>query len=480
MTTNTINKLKKAILFSGALSGSLLGLGAFTLIGSVANAAITPEERASIGLEGTTLTPAGAIRAGNAEGTIPEWKNERIALPADYVRGQSLPDPFADDEVRLTITAQNFQEHADKLSEGQKAMFENYPEHFMNIYPTRRSAVFAPHVYEAAMKNLDRAEYLFDANADMGMYGFKGARKTWAFPIPHTAEEMMLNQQSRPRLIWYDAKETTTPVTSTGAYVVNKLQVNWHIRWSDPEIADDDPAANPADYTILYAQVLTAPAKVAGQVVLALEPTTFVGNYRKAWVYSPGQRRVKRAPQIIHDNPVTAGDGLGTTDNAYGFNGPNDRFSFKFLGKREMYVPYNPYKLAGKEATVDKVIKESGRLNQDYVRYELHRVWVVEATLKEGTNHAYGKRVWYLDEDSWEVVLGDLYDRRGGLWRNFEDNNIMYYDEGMMNRVAEITYDLNAHRMLALMIDKKKAPNFDWRAPDVYFTPASVRRRGIR
>lgn len=480
MTINTINKLKKAIVFSGAVSGALMAAGAIALLSSTANAAITAEERASIGIDSGTLTAAGAIRAGNAEGTIPEWKNEPIALPAGYKRGDFLPDPFADDPIRFTITAQNYQEHADKLSEGQKLMFQTYSDFFMNIYPTRRSAVFAPHIYEAAMKNLDRAEYVFDPNVDMGMYGFKGARKAWAFPIPHTAEEMMLNQQSRPRLIWYDAKETTIPVASTGDYVVNKLQVNFHIRWSDPEIPDDDPAADPADYTILYAQVLTAPAKVAGQVVLALEPTTFVGNYRKAWVYSPGQRRVKRAPQIIHDNPVTAGDGLGTTDNAYGFNGPNDRFTYKFLGKREMYVPYNPYKLASKEATTEVLIKPDGRLNQDYTRYELHRVWVVEATLKEGTNHAYSKRVFYFDEDSWEVTLVDLYDRRGGLWRHWEDHNMMYYDELMMNRVGEISYDLNAHRMLALMMDKQKAPNFDWRAPDVYFTPASVRRRGIR
>lgn len=480
MTMNTIIKLKKAIVFSGAVSGVLMAAGVLALLSGTANAAITAEERASIGIDSGTLTPAGAIRAGNAEGTIPEWKNERIALPPGYVRGGFMPDPYADDPVRFTITPQNYQEHADKLSEGQKLMFQTYPDFFMNIYPSRRSAVFAPHINEAAIKNLDRSEYLFDPNMDMGMYGFAGARKAWAFPIPHTAEEMMLNQQSRPRLIWYDNVETTIPVASNGQYVVNKLQVNFHIRWSDPEIADDDPRAVPADFTILYAQVLTAPAKVAGQVVLALEPTTYVGNYRKAWVYSPGQRRVKRAPQIIHDNPATAGDGLGTTDNAYGFNGPNDRFSYKFLGKREMYVPYNPYKLASQEATTEVLIGANGRLNQDYARYELHRVWVVEATLKEGTSHAYGKRVWYFDEDSWDVMLADFYDRRGGLWRHFEDHNIMYYDEAMMNRVAELTYDLNAHRMLAQMMDKNRAPNFDWRAPDAYFTPAAVRQRGIR
>ena len=40
---------------------------------SVVNARVSPEEVAQLGLSGTPLTPVGAIRAGNAEGTIPEW-----------------------------------------------------------------------------------------------------------------------------------------------------------------------------------------------------------------------------------------------------------------------------------------------------------------------------------------------------------------------------------------------------------------------
>ena len=475
MTIIAMHKIKKAVV----LTGTLVGVMGFALTSSFATAAVTPEERASIGLEGTELTPSGAIRAGNAEGTIPEWKNEPIPTPAGYKPGDFLPDPYADDEIRFTITPQNYQDHADKLSEGQKLMFQTYDDFFMNIYPSRRSGVFAPFIYEAALKNLDSAK-MIHIDKDMGMIGYTGVRKAWAFPLPKDGNEAMLNQQSRPRVIWYDAKETTVAVASTGNYVVNKLQVNFHNKYSDPEIARDDPEGDPDSHTILYAQVLTAPAKLAGQVVLALEPTAFVSQYRKAWAYSPGQRRVKRAPQIIHDNPATASDGLATTDTLYGFNGPNDRFTYKLLGRREMYVPYNPYKLASKEATIDKVILANGRINQVYTRYELHRQWVVEATLKEGTNHAYSKRVFYRDEDSWETTLIDLYDRRGGLWRHFEDHNLMYYNIGMFNRVAEISYDINANRMAAFMIDKSRGPDFSWRSPDSYFTAAAVRRRGIR
>ncbi|MBV1930622.1 MAG: DUF1329 domain-containing protein [Porticoccaceae bacterium] len=472
MTMVVLNKFKNSFLVAAGIS--------VALVSGVAMAAVTPEEKAKIGLEGTELTPTGAIRAGNAEGTIPEWKNEPIVPPADFKPGGFHLDPFASDEPRLKITPQNYQDHADKLSEGQKRMFETYPEFFMNIYPTRRSMVYQPYIYDAALKNLDRSELVIAEDFHMGMIGYTGTRKAWAFPIPHDGNEAFMNQASRPRPVWYDARETTIAVGTTGSYVVNKLQVNFHYKWSDPELTDEDPGSTPEDNNTLYIQVLTAPAKLAGQVVLVHEPPTFTENFRMAWAYSPGQRRVKRAPQIVYDNPTTAGDGLGTTDQGYGFNGPNDRFTYKLVGKREMYVPYNPYKLAAQDATPDKVIREDGRLNQDYSRYELHRVWVIESDLKEGTSHAYSKRTYYLDEDSWEVMLVDIYDRRGELWRHWEDHNIMYYETGFSNRVAEVSYDFNAHRMMALMIDKDRAPNFAWRAEDNYFSPAAVRRRGIR
>ena len=459
------------------LCGLLLAV--FGLNGSYAEAATTAEEKATVGLTGTKFTPSGAIRAGNAEGTIPEWKNEPIPLPEGFIPGIFHPDPFADDAVRLKITAQNYQEHADKLSEGQKKMFQTYDDFFMNIYPTRRSVVYQEYIYEAAVKNLDRTEFITTDN-HMGMIGFTGARRAWAFPIPHNGDEAILNHQSRPRLVWNKSREVTIPVTTAGTFELNNLDVEFHNKWSDIEFAEDDPNVDPMDTVLYYTQTITGPPKLAGQVVLALEPVTFNRNFRKAWAYSPGQRRVKRAPQIVYDNPLTAADGLGTTDQVFGFNGPLDRFSYKLLGRREIYVPYNPYRLFDQAATPDKVIGDNGRFNQDYARYELHRVWLVEANLKEGTNHDYSKRVFYLDEDSWEVMLADNYDRRGDLWRHWEDHQIFYYDVRSVHRVTELQYDFDAHRMLALMIDKSKAPDFAWREEDKFFTSAAVRRRGVR
>lgn len=466
MKSFTKTSFHKILIVIGALSAG------------TALAAVSPEDRARIGMEGTELTPAGAIRAGNAEGTIPAWKNEPIVPPADFVVGEYHTDPFRDDKVLFKITAQNFQEYADKLSVAQQEMFKTYPDYYMNIYPTRRSAVFKPYIYEAALKNLDRSELVYAPDVNMGVVGFKGARKAWAFPIPKNGDEAWMNQATRPVNTWLDSSETTLAITPSGDYVVNRLSVQQHWKWSDPEIADED--FDPEMEGMLYNQVLTAPPKLAGQVVMAQDPVVFTKRFRRAWAYSPGQRRVKRAPQIVYDNPLTASDGLATTDQGWGFNGPNDRFNYKLLGREEKYVPYNPYKAHAKDATPDKVITEDGRFNQEYARYELHRVWIVEATLKEGTNHDYGKRVYYLDEDSWWIVLMDGYDRRGNIWRHWEDHHVFYYDTGFMNRTTELQYDMDAGRMLALMFDKSSGPDFSWRAEDSYFTPAAVRRRGVR
>lgn len=435
----------------------------------------TPEELAKLGLSGTELTPAGAIRAGNAEGTIPVWQNRPIEAPANFQPGTYHVDPFANDPVLFKITAQNYQDYADKLTVGQQQMFQIHPDFYMNVYPTRRSAVFQPYIYEAALKNAGQAEVVI---SDNGIVAFEKARKAWAFPVPHDGNEALMNMSTRPITPWLNSHETTLAVTSSGKYVVNKLNIQKREKWSDAEISDAE--MNPSEDALFYYQTLLAPPKLAGQVVLARDPQRFTEKLRSAWAYSPGQRRVKRAPQIVYDNPLTASDGLATTDQKWGFNGPNDRFNWTLVGRKEIYVPYNAYKLHSADATPDKVVTAAGRVNQEFARYELHRVWVVESTLKKTTNHDYGRRTFYLDEDSWWIMLVDGYDRRNQIWRYWESHDVMYYDIGFMNAAAEFQYDMQAGRMIALMWDKQNPPDFSWREDDSYFTPASVRRRGVR
>ena len=447
------------------------------------NATPSAAELAKLGVEGTEFTPTGAIRAGNAEGTIPEWKNEPVKAPAGFTPGGYHPDPFAADKPLFTITAQNYKQYADKLSPGQQKMFATYPDYVMNIYPTRRSAVFKPDIYQAALGNAGRARVVM-SDTYPNLIGFSGAVRAWAFPIPKNGPQAILNQATRPFAPWSSHVLNTTPVTSSGDYQTVKLSVQYHVAWAEETNTIDnfDPTV-PGAGGFYYMQSIIAPAKQAGQVVLARDPTSFAKQFRQAWSYSPGQRRVKRAPQIVYDNPLTSGDGLATTDEGFGFNGPNDRFVWKLMGRKEMYVPYNAFKIWAPGVKVKDMITSQGRFNQDLARYELHRVWVVEATLREGTRHDYGRRTYYYDEDTWSVMLTDAYDRRGELWRLWEEHALMWYDIQMwtaLPAIASVRYDMNAGRMLLLNIDKDTPPNFDWRAPDSYFTPDNVRREGVR
>ena len=469
MTTRSIKK-SKLNLGKSAIAALALAVSAS------GQAAPSADELAKLGLEGTELTPAGAIRAANADGSIPAWKNEPVKVPAGFKEGSFHTDPFAGDKILFTINSSNYEEYADKLTDGQKHMFKTYPDYFMNIYQTRRTAVFKPYIYKAALENAPRAEVVVTPES---VVGFKNAIISWAFPIPKDGNEALMNQATRPIQPWMESWDNAAAVTSTGKYVINKLSVQQHWKWSEPTntIEDYDPGVD----SMFYYQTITAPAKIAGQVVLANDPAHFMDKFRSAWVYSPGQRRVKRAPQIVYDNPLSASDGLATTDQKFGFNGPNDRFNWKLLGRKEIYIPYNAYKLNSGDLKASDVIAESGRINQDLARYELHRVWAVEGTLREGTKHDYGRRVFYLDEDSWWIMLMDGYDRRDQIWRLQELHSLMWYDVGFMGSTLETFYDMQAGRMLAILLDNEdSAPDFSLRLEDDYFTASSIRRRGTR
>ena len=115
----------------------LAGVFFLACISSAGWAKMTSEEIARLDKD---LTPMGAERAGNGDGTIPEWTGGIQKWPAGYQHGMHHPDPYADDKVLFTITAANMDQYADKISEGHKAMLKTYGSFQIKVYPTRRSA----------------------------------------------------------------------------------------------------------------------------------------------------------------------------------------------------------------------------------------------------------------------------------------------------------------------------------------------------
>ena len=231
---------------------------------------------------------------------------------------------------------------------------------------------------------------------------------------------------------------------------------------------------------LFFKQEVLAPARLAGGILLVQETLNQVKEHRSAWLYNPGQRRVRRAPNVAYDNPGTASDGMRTSDQFDMYNGAVDRYEWKLVGKKEIYVPYNSYKLQDPSVKFKDILTPL-HINQDLARYELHRVWVVDATLKKGARHIYKRRTFYLDEDSWQILVTDNYDKRDQLWRVSEGHAMNYYNVPCIWTALEVHTDLQAGRYLALGMYSENPPyRFNIKRSLEDYTPAALRRSGRR
>lgn len=441
---------------------------ALSLMVSAANAAVSQQDAAKLD---STLTPMGAEKAGNG-GEIPAWDGGITKPPAGYTVGQKHVDPYAGDKPKFVISAANYKEYADKLSDGQKALFEKYPETYrMPVYESRRSSAYPQFIYDASKKNATGTKLVAGGN------GLENYVEGVPFPMPADGLEAIWNHIVRYRggsVARVVGQATPQP---NGDYTIVRFKDEFTFR---NKLKDFDPNKD-QNVLFYFKQDVVSPARLAGNVLLVHETLDQVKEPRKAWVYNAGQRRVRRAPQVAYDGPGTASDGLRTSDNFDMFNGAPDRYDWKLVGKQEMYIPYNSYKLNAGDVKYDEIVK-AGHINQDLTRYELHRVWKVEATLKDGKRHIYGKRTFYLDEDTWQATEIDHYDGRGQLWRVAEAHNLMFYDTLVPWYAVETLYDLNSGRYLVLGLDNEETGSYDFgferKSGD--YTPAALRRAGRR
>ncbi len=454
-------KTTKKLWQSGVLTLSLLATSVM--------AAVSPDEAAKLG---NTLTPVGAEMAGNADGSIPAWTG---GLPANAgavdPRG-FLADPFANEQPLFTITAQNVEQYKDKLTPGQLAMFKRYPDSYkMPVYPTHRSANLPDEVIAATKQNAVNTKMVEGGN---GLENFQTANP---FPIPQNGLEAIWNHITRYRGGSVRRLVTQATPQANGSYSLVYFQDEFTFR---DALTDFDPSKE-SNVLFYFKQRVTAPSRLAGNVLLVHETLNQVKEPRLAWLYNAGQRRVRRAPQVSYDGPGTAADGLRTSDNFDMYNGAPDRYDWKLEGKKEIYIPYNAYKLDSPNLKYSDIIK-AGHINQDLTRYELHRVWHVTATLKSGERHIYAKRDFYIDEDTWQAALIDHYDGRGTLWRVAEAHAQYYYDKQVPWYTVETLYDLLSGRYLALGMknEEKQAYDFNYKAAGSDYTPAALRQAGVR
>ncbi|MGF6693962.1 hypothetical protein M2318_004046 [Metapseudomonas resinovorans] len=432
-------------------------------------AAVSPEEAAK--LQGP-LTPIGAERAGSADGRIPAWDGGLQPARPELTANGTPADPFRGEQPLFTIDARNYTEHQEHLSPGQIALLKRYPNSFhLPVYPSHRSAAIPDALRESAARNATSARLMNDGN---GVEGFSGMV---AFPIPQNGLEVLWNHLTRNRNASFSLTSDSAAPQKDGAYTIMTTQQYFTRRDAVKGMAPEQ-ARNILYY---YSHLLTAPSRMVGEVVLVHETLDQVAEPRLSWVYSAGQRRVRRAPSIAYDTagPTTAG--LRTADSRDMFNGAPDRYDWKLVGKKTLYVPYNSYRLASPDQHYDDLL-QPGHVNPNATRYELHRVWEVVATLKPGMRHIYSKRHYFIDEDTWAILEADHYDNRGELWRIGEAHSYYHYSGQSAVNAMEITYDLNNGRYLAsgLTSEQRHPFDFSYQASTSDYSPGALRSKGLR
>lgn len=425
----------------------------------------------SASLSAEELTPMGAIKAGNADGSIPAWDGGITQAPASYQAGMHHPDPYADDGVLFTIDQSNMADYADKLSAGHKAMLKTYDSFKMQVYPSRRSAAYPQRIYDATAAIADTAKLTGGGN------GVTGAMVGIPFTQPESGVEVIWNHILRYRGDATSRYFSQAAPTRNGDYTLVRFYDEFNVQYAQEGMTEKDLN----NIILQFKQTVQSPPRLAGGILLVHETMDQAREPRKAWLYNPGQRRVRRAPNVAFDNPGTASDGMRTTDQYDMFTGSPERYNWELIGRKEIYVPYNSYKLHSDTLKYEDILTPL-HINPEHLRYELHRVWVVEATLKDGMRHIYKRRTFYVDEDSWQILLVDQYDNRDQLWRVSEGHVINYYDVPTLWTTLEVHTDLQAGRYLAMGLDNEENEmyKFNIKRSAADYTPAALRREGRR
>ena len=460
LNISRINPVKKSRALLNITTSALV----FSLVSGTAFAAITAEEAAKLGAE---LTPVGANPKGNAAGTIPPWTGGLRTPPAGYVAGSGdYVDPFADEKPLYVITAANMGEYDEFLTAGTKALLQRFPETYkVPVYPTHRTAAFSDEYYKEIKHEAQRVE-LVDDNEGTANIG-TGALP---FPIPKNGAEVITNlAHGKAPLEDVVMTYSNFPVQSNGSFTEVKAQQT--VMWS-PRVEGTNEITQKVYYELF------SPASNAGYKLITYEPSNFAKTSRQTWAYNPGQRRVLRAPDVSYDTPIAGSDGLVTNDATDCFTGGKDRYDWELVGKREIIAPYNNYKLNSMQVKVADIVGKQ-HVNPDLMRYELHRAWVVEATLKEGKRNVFGKRTFYFDEDSYRCLGVDMYDGRNELWRVVVPSVMQHYDIPIILGRLETHYDLQARRYQVQYVANESGPykmNTGKKASD--FSLSTLRRSG--
>lgn len=453
--------MNKFTVFAGATAAALYA--------SVAWPAVSADEAKQLS---TTLTAFGGEKGASADNAIPAYTGGLTEPPAgfDAASGNWL-DPFKNEKPTLSITAKDMAQYADQLAPGVQEMLRRFPTFRVDVYPTHRTMHYPQWVLDATVKNASTAKLVGKTEGD----GVEGAFGGIPFPIPKSGYEVMWNVFLNFQRTYFKNQSPAYMVDSTGSRIALPLAVQVEYRPYYDQALAGQKLPNDA-YMQLYGNTLSPPTQ-AGIAILGFYPINYSEKDQLSWLYLPGQRRTRMSPEYKYDTPNSQYSGVLFWDELSLFSGRMDRFDFKVIGKKEMIVPYNNYRYF--EATPDQLFGPK-HLSPDAIRWERHRVWVVEATLKAGARHAYSKRTFLIDEDNWAITESDSFDQEGKLWRVGFSFTMNYYDGtgGVFAQAFGLT-DLQKGSYFSgwvnarvVLSDKNASPNL--------FTPAGLAGAGVQ
>lgn len=407
------------------------------------------------------LNPMGGIVAGNAEGTIPAWSGglQRKALSDDRVS-----DPYPGDKQLYAVTAANMANYTAVLSDGQRAMLRKYPDSFqIPVYTSRRSASYPDFVYEALQYNREHAELITAGEKS----GIRNARISSPFPIPENGLQAIWNHLVRWRGIHLSRETSWVAVTARGNYRPTILLEDIAFPYASPEydgaLKSDDEIHQLPEFRRAMAAVkqkFLSPGRLSGGGSLFYESYDYTRYERIRWAYAPKLKRVVRLPRAQLDTPNPGSDGIVNFDDTDMYRGSPELYNWELAGRQELLVPYNAYRQKGSDLDYEDLI-DKHHLNQEYTRYELHRVWKVIATVKADTKATYAKRVFYLDEDTWQIVLSEKYDSDGKLVFHAEAHTVNFYNVPVTFTGVIAHYNIKTGRFFVTDINNPLTP-YQW------------------
>lgn len=460
---------------------AVLGTALCLLAMGSASAAVTAEEARQLG---TTLTEFGADKASSKDGSIPAYTGGLARLPAyDPKTMSTYIDPFKDEKPLYSVDGKNAAQYDALLMTGTKAMLKQYPSFKLDVYQSHRTFRYSASALQNTVKNATTAKLTGEvegdalSGADAGNLPFAGI----PFPIPKTGYEVLWNHTARYSAAvshnvgqgyLVDSAGRTIDLPGTNEYFLHP--------WYDIK---GTLRRQTFDALFGFSATLTSPPSSAGIVFLSYYTGDAADRGQRVWFYTPGQRRVRLAPEFSYDVPIASYGGVTVWDDIYGYLGRMDRFDFKLVGKKELLIPYNTFGVTNTMAVADFLGPK--HVNPSAVRWEKHRVWVVDGTRKAGARHAYSRRTFYVDEDCWCIVASETYDNSGALWRVSNYYTFPTYDTGGFNNETWSTNDLVKGNYFVLNTGHKEKGNSirSYETAEglpIALTPQAVASTGVR